>query len=279
MQPEKILKSDILDILFENRNKEYGAYVLRREYDSRVRNALLYTFSFVALLLLLSFKFNDNKHAIADSPTLTDGKIFTLQNAADSKGPSPAHEQVKKIMHPNAASKMSDQHVIVKDDEVHKRITLAKPTDSTNVVVANNTGTNTKEQSNEPGGKGPGNNVPNTGSTVGGNNDKPDTLVMSPDVDAQFPGGINALQNFLKKNIKRPEDIEDDKTIEVKVRFIVNADGSVTGAQVIESGGNEYDDNVLQTIKRMPGWVPAKFKGRNVAAYFIIPVKFIADEE
>jgi protein TonB len=55
MEAKKILQSDILDILFENRNKEYGAYALRRQYGSHMNMAMLLTFGFGLIAALSSF--------------------------------------------------------------------------------------------------------------------------------------------------------------------------------------------------------------------------------
>ncbi|MGZ8538927.1 MAG: energy transducer TonB, partial [Flavisolibacter sp.] len=59
MEPNKILKSDVLDILFEDRNKEYGAYELRRKYNKRLITALIATALFGAFIVLTSFLANE----------------------------------------------------------------------------------------------------------------------------------------------------------------------------------------------------------------------------
>src|ERR1700741_4463902 len=99
MLPEKILQSDALDILFEHRNKHYGAYVLRREYNNRLLKAILITFIMaVALLVLLSISKN--------GPVVDPDPGKTVQTLSP---PLPAVESRKgtgaAVAHPVVAAK------------------------------------------------------------------------------------------------------------------------------------------------------------------------------
>ena len=64
----------------------------------------------------------------------------------------------------------------------------------------------------------------------------------------------------------------------VKIRFIVNADGSISGFDVIESGGDDFDKEVIRVLKKMPHWIPGKSNGHDVSVYYEVPVKFVADD-
>ncbi len=104
---------------------------------------------------------------------------------------------------------------------------------------------------------------------------KPDkkAVLETANVMPQYPGGIKALLEFLKKNIHSPEDIDADD-IAVKIKFVVNYSGKLEGFDVIQSGGEAFDNEVLRVLKKMPLWIPGKSNGENVSVYYVVPVKF-----
>jgi periplasmic protein TonB len=272
MQPEMILKSDVLDILFENRNKAYGAYELRRGYDNRVRNALLFTFSLITLFLFGFTKLN--KSVPVNKPIIWDNTTVTLKEAPHFKDPS-SGSQKKRTVQPVAANDPQNKPRIVEDKTIAKAPDVVKPTDDNKVTIAGSTTSNVKQGIATDGDGDNG----ITGDGKGTNKTATDITseqgpVMNPDINAQFPGGMNALRKFLEKNMATP-DIDAGETVEVQARFIVNADGKVTGVEIIQSGGDECDNDALKALSKMPDWEPARMKGHNVATYFIIPIHFV----
>ena len=105
---------------------------------------------------------------------------------------------------------------------------------------------------------------------------KPDKsrIDPSPDIPPQFPGGVKELLKFLKRNINAPEEIEEGHQIAVKVQFVVNYNGDLTGFQVIETGGKPFDDEVIRVIKKMPKWIPAQQHGKLVKSFKKQPITF-----
>jgi len=85
------------------------------------------------------------------------------------------------------------------------------------------------------------------------------------------------LINFLKKNLRTPEDINEGD-VSVKVQFVVNYDGMLKSFTVIQSGGNTFDNEVIRVLKKMPAWIPGKSSGENVSVYYVVPVKFTSEE-
>jgi protein TonB len=90
----------------------------------------------------------------------------------------------------------------------------------------------------------------------------------------QYPGGVQALLSFLKKNIHSP-NIEEGEDISVKIEFVVNYDGTLENFIVIKSGGDIFDTEVLRVLRKMPLWIPGKSKGKNITVHYTVPVKFI----
>ncbi len=66
----------------------------------------------------------------------------------------------------------------------------------------------------------------------------------------QYPGGLKALLSYLKKNLHVPDEVEEGKQISVKVKFVVNFNGKLESFQVIESGGEVFDNEVYGCYKR-----------------------------
>ena len=92
----------------------------------------------------------------------------------------------------------------------------------------------------------------------------------------EFPGGQEALMNFLQKNVKYPKEAMDKGTQgRVVVQFVVGKDGSVTNPKVVKSVSPELDQEALRVVKMMPKWQPGKQKGEEVPVKFTIPVSFM----
>lgn len=92
----------------------------------------------------------------------------------------------------------------------------------------------------------------------------------------EFPGGERALLNFLSQNIKYPS-IAAETGIEGKVivNFIVNTDGSISGARVIRSVDQSLDKETLRVVGSMPRWNPGKQSGKLVRVTYSVPINFI----
>jgi Ca-activated chloride channel homolog len=91
----------------------------------------------------------------------------------------------------------------------------------------------------------------------------------------EFPGGEQALLNYLKTNLKYPaEAINNNISGKVIVQFTVNTDGSLSDIRVIRSLGFGCDEEVIRLIKAMPSWMPGKQRGKAVKTTMILPVNF-----
>ena len=90
---------------------------------------------------------------------------------------------------------------------------------------------------------------------------KADLPVTSSSMPA-FPGGEEVWKSFLKRNLTPPAELRINEKKNVLAQFVVNADGSVTNIQIIESAGSAYDKEVLRVLKRMPYWKPSTENGR-----------------
>jgi periplasmic protein TonB len=268
MTNKEILQADLLDILFEHRNKLYGAYALRKTYSHRLRISLGVALSIALLFILMSFiNKKDRGNGLGKHDDIF--KLTQLVIPPDKpKDPDPPREKPKQ----QTAQSDFQKIIVVPDKEADPEIVENEKLKTTDI------GDKTLD-GKEPDG------LANTKTESSGD---ADTVVKEPEKnnepplpsrDPSFPGGPAAWLKFLQRSLQAPEDIEPGKRIEVYVRFWVDIDGSVSRAEIIKSGGNAFDKEVLRVLKKMPRWEPALQAGRPIAVAFQQPVIFIGQEE
>lgn len=91
----------------------------------------------------------------------------------------------------------------------------------------------------------------------------------------EFPGGQEALMNFLMNNIKYPDSAKEYGVAgKVYAKFVVNPDGKVSDIEIIKGIGMGCDQEVIRVLSIMPSWNPGKQNGKAVSVYFTLPVSF-----
>ncbi len=274
MKTEFILKSDVLDILFEHRNKAYGAYNLRKFYDNRLMKSIGAMIAIVVVLSAFTF-LPDRKPRKADIIFETTWKNIPI---AEKK------EEIKEKKEPPAEKQTP---VTTKKPPTNIAITLDTHTDT--LVTINDKDNLGSKNIDVPGDNGTAVVIPVSvdGGVPGGTGDKPE--VAKPEIDKNiplneaeimpsYPGGIDALKRFLQRNLTNPRDLEENEIISVKMKFVVGYDGKLKGFETIQDGGEEFNKEVIRVLKKMPAWVPGKSNGQNVSVYYTIPVKFVTGD-
>ena len=271
MKTDAILNADLLDIIFENRNKEYGAYSLRKFYNNRLYKALGLTFTFVAVLLAFSFV-GKEKPIIA--PYITGPVILSpppvdmvpkpekpKEKAAPQKAATPQIKPPTQKFTNNIKITTDEKASTIKDlkDDIQPGTEDFKGTLGAPVLVTPK--------------------VPEGPTAIGDPEPvKPAIDKVTPSGYAEvmpvYPGGMDALRKFLERNLKNPQDLDEGQHVIVKIRFIVGYDGTLKGFETIQDGGTAFNNEVVRVLKKMPRWIPGKTKGENVSVYFTIPVNF-----
>jgi TonB family protein len=102
-----------------------------------------------------------------------------------------------------------------------------------------------------------------------------DKVYTTTEQQAEYPGGYNALANFLGSNMKYPT-VAKEKGItgKVFVKFVIGEDGSISDVAITKSLSPECDAEALRVVKLMPKWTAAKDKGVNVKSIFTLPIVF-----
>jgi TonB family protein len=102
-----------------------------------------------------------------------------------------------------------------------------------------------------------------------------DSIVLFPEIVAEFPGGSQELKEFISQNIIFPQLCKENN-IEgrVFVKFLVHSTGEISQIQIAKGVHPQLDFEAKNVVKKMPLWNPAIFQGRKVPSYTIIPVLF-----
>lgn len=268
MTNKEILNADMLDILFEHRNKLYGAYTLRRNYKYRLFKALGITFSVVMFfLLLMSFRKKENSKRDQVQQHLVEIKLIDPIKPIEPPPPPPPPPQVP----PTPPEVDYQVFRIVRDDSAD----LFLP-DVDAITNANISNRNTPGDPNAINRDIP-NQIHSQSSTE--TQPAPPPPPPLPSRAPSFPGGTDAWLSYLKRFLQTPDELEPGQRIEVKVKFWVETDGSVSRFEILQSGGSAFDREVLRVLKKMPRWEPAIQNGQKQAVSFTQPVVFVGVEE
>ncbi len=266
MDINKILSADFLDILFEGRNKEYGAYELRKSYNERIKYALIGTVVICGLLLLGTFIANTaskKKSDIVVADVVLDNVAKEEKKPELPPPPPPPKQEPPKV----EVAKFTPPK-IVKDEEVKKEDELkeVKELDKVKTSTFNQEGEKDNGVVAPPVETG-------TGKVDAPKEENWDQTFTSVQIEAAFPGGQPAWQKYLERNLDRDVIANKDGpagNYTVKVTFIVDKNGNVSDVVgVLEGGGEDYGaiDEAVRVIKKGPKWAPGVQNGHQVKAY------------
>jgi protein TonB len=275
MDVNKILSADILDILFDGRNKEYGAYQLRKTYNSRIRNSMIGMIVLCALCLLGSIIANSrpkkkNDIVVADM-SLT--KVDEPKKAEPPPPPPPPKQEPPKV----EITKFTPPK-IVKDEEVKpdEEIKEVEKLEDTKIGTINQEGAKDEGVVAPPPEKSTG---VVEAPKVEEDYDKVFTVVQIP---AEYPGGLPAWTKYLERNLNR--DVPNDNgappgKYTVIVSFIVSKDGSISDVTSENDPGYGTKAEAIKVIQKGPKWKPAVQNGRNVIYRHKQSITFVVSED
>jgi periplasmic protein TonB len=274
MEANKILGADILDLVFENRNKDYGAYDLRKTYNKRIARALIITAS-VALLALLGSFLSKQLKGSSNRIQAKEVTLETIKQEEEKKVEPPPPPPPKPPDPPKVEMAKFTPPKIVKDEEVKEVIQEVKELEDKKIDVINQEGIK-DEQIATP--------VIDEGKQIveEKKEDDENKIFEKVEVEASFPGGDAKWRQYLQKNLRGDVASENGApagTYSVVVQFIVDKEGNISDVKALTSYGYGLEDEAVRVIKKGPKWVPAIQNGRNVKAYRRQPVTFLVEEQ
>jgi len=269
MEPNQIKDADILDILFEGRNKDYGAYELRKTYNGRIKKAMFLTGAVVGLLCIGYFVAGGTKGKMR--PLKDEGEVvLTEVEQPDKVLPPPPPPKVQPP--PQVAMRQFTTPVIVKTEvPPDEKPPLQDELDQVKIGTANVKGTADVGIETPPVSDGEKGVV-----EAPKKQDDDDALFRKVEIESSFPGGTQAWARFLNKNLHYPDEgMSNGVEGTVMVQFIVDKDGHISDAVAIsgpEQGG--LREEAIRVIKKSGQWTPAVQNGRYVKSYKRQPVIF-----
>lgn len=276
METNKILSADILDIIFDGKNKEYGAYELRKTYNKRLVKAIVITLALVLFAFLGSVFSSMVSKSSSEEIEVLDTQMAEVKKNDAPPPPPPPPPPPKAPPPPEINQVKFTPPKIVKDEEVKadEKIEEIKEDQqiSTKTVESENKNQIVQAPTEDKG----------TQIVEAPKADEEDKVFTKVENEAQFPGGQQAWIRYLQKNLNANAPVDNGAPpgkYQVIVKFIVSKDGSISDVNAETKYGFGMEDEAVKIIKRGPKWTPALQNGRNVNAYRRQPITFIVEEQ
>lgn len=269
-----VYKTEWLDLVFANRNKNYGAYDLRSKSSKIMTRALFVSGSLFVLACfspLIYAKLVPKEKAVVETAKIIDLTDVIHQMKPDLPKPEEKPEPKKAEPVKVKTVALSNNIVVVNkvnlpDPPTIKEIENAVISDRTQdgLVAPNLVIPDTK-------GNGDG-----TGTAKEGNGTNEDKeIYLGADEYPEFTGGAKAWSKYMERNLRYPSRAQDEGAAgKVFVSFVVEKDGSITDVSVIKGIGFGCDEEAIKVIKKSPLWKPGKNKGIPVRVRYNMAINF-----
>lgn len=270
MDTTAISQMDMLDILFRERNKSYGAYNLRKTYNKRLAIAL--GGMLCVTLLVTGYHTFSLRQTAVEQPPVIDMGDYVVHNIPEDdpvippdppKATQPPARNIETVQFTNVS--------ITKDNEV-----IMPPADMEQIQTAM-IDVNTHKGDPFDGKIQPPDEPEGTNVIAMPVNEKiNDEPLIIVEKDASFPGGADAWRKYVEKAVlSGSDDFEEADYGTVIVKFVVDTEGKVSGVQATNMKGTKLAEVAVNAIRKGPRWIPAMQNGRYVKAWRIQPVTLL----
>lgn len=269
-----LISRDWTEMVFEGRNKEYGAYRLRKNAGKRNLYSLITIF--IAALAIWGgislVKFVESRtKSVAQTSVAELSALNQPKKKAEVKQQQKVKlEQPEKVVERVKSSVKFTAPVIKKDDEVKPEDELKTQEELMNTKTA--IGALDVKGNDDAGGE-----VLKLKEAVAQPEPKPEVEKVFDVVEQMpsFPGGPSALMEWLSNNVKYPVVAQENGVQgRVVVSFVVERDGSITDVKVVRGVDPSLDKEASRVVRAMPRWIPGKQNGSAVRVKYNVPVAF-----
>lgn len=271
------------NLVFADKNKEFGAYQIRKSSDKRHNLAMLYMLIGLAVIFVLILGLNkwSDYRAEQEALALQEQREAMMAAALAEQQEEQQEEPEEEVKYEQPEVEVPEevlatvqvtQIAIVDADKVKNEVMDmdTQKEDNTARGVVNQEGSDNADKFKavheqvvvkepEPEKAKP----------------KEEEIFVAVEQQAEFPGGQGALRKFLSNNIRYPESAQqNDIQGRVIVKFVVEKDGSIGNVTVVKGVDRDLDREAIRVVKKMPRWQPGKNNGVAVRSYFNLPVTF-----
>ncbi len=259
------------DIIFEGKNKAYGAYTLRRSSGKRHR----FAFILVGAIAVAAFSVPMLFKYLNLGGDKEDVGAVEMTNIKLDKPEVKKEDQIKKLEAPPPPELKSTikftAPVIKKDEEVKEADEMKSQEqlieNKATISVADVKGTNEET--------GVDIKTLQENKVVVAEKEEPEKVFEVVEVPPSFPGGEGELMKYLKDHINYPVVAQENNIQgKVTIQFVVGRDGSVQDVSVARSVDPSLDKEAVRVVKSMPKWIPGKQGGTAVRVKYFVPVNF-----
>lgn len=277
------------DLIFEGKNKEFGAYALRQASDRRHNLAVIYVIAGLALILICAWLYGMYK---ADKERAENERIAELiasieqqqfeelqaeldipeeeENQMEQEEEIPEPEEEEALAEEILNTEKFTEFLVQKDEDVKEEVKSADEVKDTSTALGSvnfDQGTDdlniVREHKNE----------------VIVEEKKPvveETKVFtSVEQMPQFPGGEAELMKWISTHIKYPAiAMENNVQGKVVVQFVVTRDGSIGEVKIARGKDPDLDKEAMRVVKTLPKFIPGKMNGQAVNVWYTLPINF-----
>lgn len=263
------------DMVFEGKNKAYGAYKLRQTASKR------YLFAFGAMLLFMGAVIatpaivEEVKANTTRSEGVKTTYVTTTIETETQKDEVVIPPEVPEVPMEKFKNMEKFTQIVVVDDDLadaENELKAMEDLTKSKKVIGNfqvDNGSDDKDAIRKE--------LENAHKIMG--NESTEGTGTGPiriaEVMPQFPGGTQEMYAYINKNLRYPATEQEIGTQgRVTVQFVVSKDGSITDVKVIRGISSNCDKEAVKVIKNMPRWIPGKQNGHPVSVYFTLPIVF-----
>jgi protein TonB len=273
-----LYKSEWLDLVFDDRNKAYGAYDLRHHYAGTLNKAMAIAFTVVVTAAIgLSFAFKTEPADIVVVTQINNDPNLIHPPKTEPVKPEPQKPAAPEKPQPQVNTIKDLPPVVVPDklatEEPPKIVDLQKAAVGPETLNGIDSGPGTNVPDTRSGGDG-------TGTAPAGNGDKIVPSGIGLEVNPEPIGGMAAFGKFLGRALRFPAQAQDANVSgRVIMSFVIEKNGELSNITVVRGAGYGFDEEAMRVLKLAKAWKPGIQNGQPVRVRYTIPINFQLPEE
>ncbi|MBA9075647.1 energy transducer TonB [Rufibacter quisquiliarum] len=276
MENKTAPQATLLDMIFDGRNKAYGAYLLRRLYHRHLSQALLMAVSLSTLLISLPVigtkLFGEDDRAVVPETKPRLREMISVQLPKIEEKVEPVRQQEPASPKPAGKTIRNVTYKVEQDQLVrNEQIPTQEDLKTANASTVTSEGNGLGRIDDPMAGTGPG--TGGTGEGAGTAPEKTEIFISVQDMP-EFEGGMKKLMDFVGRNLRYPRAAQS-QGVEgtVVTSFVVSPTGELTDISILKGLGYGTEEEVVRVLSKMPRWKPGIQNGRAVPVRMTLPIR------